>query len=211
MLTIIIRTALIYFFLVFVMRIMGKRQIGQMQISELVISLMLSELAVMPIANYNIPILHSLIPIILLIFLEIVSAYLSTKSRKFKKIFDGTPSIIIAHGKIDQKELGKMRLSLDELLGELRLKEVRGIRDVDYALLEQNGQLSVITAGDSVVGLDHPLIVDGQINKNGLMFIQKSESWLARELKKRHLPLERVFFFSLDDGGNFTVIEKESK
>lgn len=211
MLTIIARTALIYFFLVFVMRIMGKRQIGQMQISELVISLMLSELAVMPIENYNIPILHSLIPIILLIFLEIVSAYLSTKSRKFKKVFDGTPGIIIAHGKIDQKELLKMRLSLDELLGELRLKEVRGIRDVDYALLEQNGQLSVITAQSSVVGLDHPLIVDGQINKNGLTFVQKSESWLARELKKRHLTLEEIFFFSVDDGGNFTVIEKEKK
>ncbi len=211
MLIIIARTALIYFFLVFVMRIMGKRQIGQMQISELVISLMLSELAVMPIANYNIPILHSLIPIILLIFLEIVSAYLSTKSRKFKKIFDGTPGIIIAHGKIDQKELLKMRLSLDELLGELRLKEVRGIRDVDYALLEQNGQLSVITAQSSVVGLDHPLIVDGQINKNGLTFVQKSESWLARELKKRHLTAEQIFFFSVDDGGNFTVIEKEYK
>ena len=211
MLTIISRTALIYFFLVLVMRIMGKRQIGQMQISELVISLMLSELAVMPISDFSIPILHSLVPIAILILLEIFSAYLSIKSRKFKKVFDGTPSIIISHGKIDQKELERMRLSLDELLGELRLKEVRGIRDVDYALLEQNGQLSVITAKNSVIGLDHPLIVDGKINKNGLKFIKKSESWLARELKSRHLPLDRVFFLSLDDGGNFTVIEKEKK
>lgn len=211
MLTIISRTALIYFFLVLVMRIMGKRQIGQMQISELVISLMLSELAVMPISDFSIPILHSLVPIAILILLEIFSAYLSIKSRKFKKVFDGTPSIIISHGKIDQQELERMRLSLDELLGELRLKEVRGIRDVDYALLEQNGQLSVITAGNSVIGLDHPLIVDGKVNKNGLKFIKKSESWLARELKSRHLPLDRVFFLSLDDGGNFTVIEKEKK
>lgn len=209
MLTIIIRTVIVYIFLVLVVRLMGKRQIGELQISELAISLMLSELAVMPITDASIPLAHSAVPILILIFLEIILTFTATKSRVFKRIFDGTPNLIISHGKLDQKQLSQIRISLDELLGELRLKDVNGIRGVDYALLEQNGRLSVITGDNQVTGLDHALVVDGAINKNNLDFIGKNEAWLLGRLSRRNLELKKVFLYSLDDAGVETIIEKE--
>ena len=142
MLTILIRTILIYLILLFVLRIMGKRQIGELDLTELVITLMLSELAVEPITDGNIPLLYALIPILTLISLEILISFAETKSVFIKNILPEKPNYLIERGVLNQKELEKQRITMDELLCELRLKDISDIGDVYYAILERNGKLS---------------------------------------------------------------------
>lgn len=224
MLTTLCRTVIIYFALIAVLRLTGKRQIGQMQPSELVVTLMLSELAVTPINNPSIPILHSLLPIIVIIITEITIAYFVTKSPMMKRAFDGTPSFLISCGKLNQSELAKQRISMEEMLTQLRLCGYPDLNEVYYAILEPNGQLSVIPKGSyqsiqrndlniqsAESGLPHPLIVDGIISQFNLKLIQKDEKWLRSEISKRGATVDQIFFFAYDDAGKTIFIPKEQK
>ena len=140
---IFIRTIVIYMLLLAVMRLSGKRQIGEIQISELVTTFLLSDIASYPLTDPAIPLLNAVVPIFTIIPLEIIFSFLTTKSAQLKKILDGNPSIIILHGKIQKKEMSHVRLSMEDLLCELRLKNIASVSDVDYAIVEQNGQISV--------------------------------------------------------------------
>ena len=224
MFTIFVRTILTYLFLIAVMRLMGKRQIGELQLSELITALLLSEIAALPLTNSAIPLMHAIIPITALISLEIIITFIVTKSVALKRIFDGTPSLLIVKGKLDLKEMARLRLSIEELNGELRLKGYSDIGDIYYAILEQNGQLSVfpraqaspVTPADiqrsaSEKGIAHALIVDGKINVDNLRLASYSEEKLQKSLKKRALSPENVFLFTADDLGNETVIPKPCK
>ena len=175
MLTIFIRILLIYILLILTMRFMGKRQIGQLQLSELVTTILLSELAVQPITDENIPISFAVIPIATLISLEIIISFAVTKISFLKPIFDGKPSILINRGNIDLKEISRVRISMEEFLSQLRIAGIADISDVDYAILEQNGQLSVIPKRSESpptsselsknvreTGISHALIVDSK-------------------------------------------------
>lgn len=191
------------------MRMTGKRQIGELQISELVTALMLSELAVAPISNVNISLLYAVIPITTLITLEIIITFIVTKSKFCKRIFDGEPSFIIKHGVLDQRELAKQRISVDEFCGELRLKDAANIGEVDYAIIEQNGKLSVFPkSGGSGGGIAHLLIIDGDINYNNLNISGRSDRWLAKRLSESKLSQDEIFMFSVDDAGNEIIIKK---
>lgn len=218
----IIRTVIVYFYLIFAIRLTGKRQIGQMQMSEFVTALLLSELAALPITDLSIPLFSSLIPIILLLCLEISIPFLANKIPTFKKIIDGAPSIIIKKGVIDQKELERLRLSVDELLAELRLKNIDDISEVEYAILEQNGQLSVITcarfhpitredAGISPpeTGFPHPIIISGHFSSFNLSFTKKSRKWVKNKLNGRKV--KDVLLFTVDDNDKVNIIYKEEK
>ena len=143
MVTVLIRTAIIYLLLLLALRLTGKRQVGELQISELITTFMISELATSPIQDLSIPLIYSIIPIVFLLCAEIILSFLATKSKKLKKLFFGDPSFIIKNGKLDQDELGKLRIGINEFLWELRIKDVSDIDDVEYAILEQNGKLSV--------------------------------------------------------------------
>jgi len=222
MLSTLFRTIIIYFSLIAVLRLTGKRQIGQMQPSELVVTLMLSELAVAPINNPSIPILHTLIPITLIVVTEIIIAYFVTKSPLMKRAFDGTPSFLIAGGKLIQHELARQRVSMEELLTQLRLCGYPNISDVCYAILEPNGQLSVIPKAamqpiqrcDQQIhpdesGLPHPLIIDGAISEFNLSLIGKDKTWLRREISRHGATVDQVFYFSQDDSGQQILIRKE--
>ena len=216
------RTIIVYILLLLVLRLMGKRQIGELQPSELVTTLLLSEIASQPIVDDNIPLVYGVVPVVVILSLEVITSFIVTKSQILKKVFDGTPSILIRRGVLDQKEMKKVRLSLEELIGELRLKNISDISQVEYAILEQNGQLSVIpTAADSAVkakdlhlsvsenGISHPLIIDGNISEYNLKALGKSEVWLQKTLEKKKIKrIKDVFLLTCDDGDNVTVVRK---
>ena len=225
MVTVLIRTAIIYVLFTIAIRLMGKRQVGEMQLSELITTFMLSELAINPIQDISIPIAYSVIPLVFLFAMEVISSFLVMKSPFLKKIFMGTPSVIIKNGVLNQRELARLRISLSELLSELRLKDVSSIEDVDYAILEQNGKLSVFLKADKRTvtiedlqkskkpssGIAHALIIDGDINRSGLEMSGKSEKWLLDYLKKNNLEAKDVFLISVDNTNNINIIKKEEK
>ena len=176
MATVLIRTASIYLILIMAMRLTGKRQIGELQIAELVVTFMLSELAVYPITDKNASLAHAVLPIILLLSLEVIFSFIQTKSRTARKLFSGGPTVIISQGRLCIEELAKNRLDLEELLGELRLKDIFDISEVEYAILEENGKLSVFLKAPKRpatveelgvipidAGISHPIIIDGKI------------------------------------------------
>ena len=207
MAAIFIRTILIYLLLLAVMRISGKRQIGEIQISELVTTFLLSDIASYPLTNPGIPILNAVIPIFTIIPLEIIFSFLTTKCARLKKLLDGKPSIVILHGKIQKKEMERLRLSMDDLLCELRLKGIASIADVDYAILEQNGQISVFEKNDAP--LSHAVIIDGTINAKLLKQIGRNKHWLQEILKSANIrEYGDIFFLSVTDEGNITLIKQ---
>lgn len=220
MYTLFFRTIITYILLVSAMRFMGKRQLGELELSELVITMLLSELASIPIADNTIPLTFSLIPIVILISVEVIISYLAIKNRKVKKLIGGSPSIIINKGRLCKNEMAKDRLSLDELMSQLRLKDISDISDVEYAILEENGQISIIpkihaktvTLSDLNInknekGIIHTVIADGQISDFNLKIIGHNRKWLFNQLKKRKTRLNDVFLFSVDDAGNINLIK----
>ena len=209
MVTVFIRTIIIYFSLIVAIRLLGKRQVGELELSELVITFMLSELATMPILDSSLPLSHTVVPIIVLITSEIVSSFLVTKSPFIKKLLNGNPSYIIKRGKINQKELARLRMGLPELLGELRLKDIDDVSNVDYAILEENGKLSVFEKDKT--SLAHALIIDGRVIRSNLDIVCKDEKWLFSYLKKHKVELCDVFLLTICDNNSINIIMKENE
>ena len=223
MITIFIRTVLIYVILVFSMRLMGKRQVGELQLSELTVTILLSELAAYPLTDKDAPFAYSVVCILLLLSIEVIVSFVLLRFPSLKVLLTGKPSMIIRNGKLDQRELTRQRLCLSELLCALRQEGVFDIADVKYAILEENGKLSVfpkpdaapltprdakIKADDS--GIAHSLIVDRKIIHQNLKDAGWTRSRLDKELKRRNCRLSDVFLFSVDDAENVTVIYRES-
>ena len=226
MFIVLIRAVILYFIVVFIMQLMGKRQIGQLQPFELVIALMVSELAAMPMQDTNIPLIHGIIPIITLLVLQVLLSTLQLKSEAARIIFCGKPSILIEKGEINISELKKNRLNLNDLLEELRLKEYYNIKDIEYAILETGGQISIIpkseiepaTRKDLNVEsrqymLPVTLILDGKINNANLKLIEKDRSWLSNQLQENNiLSTDQVFLALLDSKGKLVYqLKKEGK
>ena len=209
MATVLIRTLIIYLVFIITIRLMGKRQVGELEISELVITFMISELATMPIQNPTIPLSYAVIPIIVLVVGEIVFSFLITKSKLLKKLIVGNPSYIIKKGKLNQGELSRLRMGLSELLYELRLKDVDDISNVDYAILEENGKLSVFEKDKSK--LSHAIIIDGDIVKSNLELICKDEKWVLSYLERHKIDLKNVFLLCASEDLSINIIMKEIK
>ncbi|MGH4118309.1 DUF421 domain-containing protein [Clostridium sp.] len=205
------------------MRLMGKKQIGELEPFELVIALMISELATFPMTDTRIPLLHSIVPIITLLFLQVGTSYIELKSEKARKILTGTPSILIRNGKIDISELRSQRFNINDLLEELRLKGYFNISDIQYAILETSGELSimpvtqqnVVTKADLKIktaqeSLPIPLIMDGNINYKNLKLLSKDETWLKSILKQNNISCSKdVFIGTLDSKNKFYYQLKE--
>lgn len=209
MATVLIRTLIIYLVFIITIRLMGKRQVGELEISELVITFMISELATMPIQNPTIPLSYAVIPIIVLVVGEIVFSFLITKSKLLKKLIVGNPSYIIKKGKLNQGELSRLRMGLSELLYELRLKDIDNISNVDYAILEENGKLSVFEKDKSK--LSHAIIIDGDIVKSNLELICKDEKWVLSYLERHKIDLKNVFLLCASEDLSINIIMKEIK
>ncbi len=194
--TVLFRTLFFYFFVLVAYRLMGKREIGQLGVIDLIVSILIAELVAISIEETENPIYLTIIPIAVLVLLEIVFAYISIKSRKFRNVFDGKPSLIIANGKINYKEMIKQRYSLDDLLISLRMQGIKELDMVEYAFLEPNGQLSIFKYNLFKLRSSYPmpLILDGSIQKKALKHIHKSEIWLKNELSNKNLTYKDVFY-----------------
>ena len=178
---------------------------GQLSIIDLIVSLLIAELAVISIENYKDSLLYSLIPIILLVILQCTLAYISLKKPKFRMFIEGNPSLIIKNGKINYNEMLKQRYNLDDLLVQLRDKGYRSIEDVEYAVLESNGTLSVFPYQKDKSPLPLPIILDGNIQEDTLKHLNKDESWVYNFLDKKSINISDVFFAFYKDRSIFII------
>jgi uncharacterized membrane protein YcaP (DUF421 family) len=224
MITVAIRTFFIYIILNVTLRVLGKRQIGQLETTELVSALLLSELATVAISDATLPIAFSLIPVLLLMSFELLTSDIKNRNPFLKRLFEGSPGVLIERGVLDKAALKRMRISVEELLCAFRLQGVVSIDEVYYAILEQNGQLSVILKKEKQqptieelatpykeTGISHAIIVDGRIKKAELSASGRTERWLQNALSSRGVTSDEVFLLAVDDGGSITMIKKEEK
>lgn len=218
------RTIFLYVIVLIVMRFMGKREIGQMQPFELVISIMIADLAATPMSEIGIPILYGIIPILGLLLMHIIISVLNIKSLRVREIICGKPAILIKKGKIDQKALIKENYTINELQERLRINNVFSFEDVEYAILETSGQISIIqksekrnlTPEDLKIypdkeGISYDLVIDGKVMKDNLKKINKDEVWLENELRKRNLKIEDTFVAILNGDGSIYYQKKYIK
>ena len=224
MLTIFIRTVLIYVILTVTMRIMGKRQLGELDVGELVITILLSEIASTPITNPETPLGEALIPIFALASLEIVTSILILRIPFFKSILSSKPAVLIRRGKIDFKMLNKVRISIEELVSQIRQNGIYDLCEVDYAILEENGKMSVIPKNANRqpdktdmnvqcpdTGIMHIVISDGCVNSHSLSIINKDRKWLENKLKKLKVKIKDIFCMTVDDAGKIFIQTRGGK
>lgn len=191
---------------------MGKREVGELSILDLVVFIMIGELAVVAIEDQKEPIMHSVFPMLILVVIQILFSYISLNSKKFRDIIEGKPIIIINRGKIDEKEMRRQRYNFDDLLMQLREKDIRNIADVEFAILETSGKLSVFQKENKKSGdITIPLIMDGAIMEINLERINKTKLWLKQELKKKgYTNVKNISFCSYQNGSLF-IDEKDEK
>lgn len=203
------RTILFYLIITVLYRFMGKREVGQLGIVDLIVSILIAELAAISIDNRTESIFLSIIPIVVLVLIQMGMAYYSLKNQKVRDAFDGTPSVMINRGKINFKEMVKQRYNIDDLLTQLREQHVKSIEEVDYAILETSGKLSVFKKKDNRFG-DYPLplILDGKIQEDTLTQIQKTKKWLQKTLTEEHVNIEDIFYAFYQEK-NIFIIKKE--
>ncbi|WP_082233726.1 DUF421 domain-containing protein [Halobacillus massiliensis] len=182
----VFRTLITYLLILLIFRVMGKREIGELSVMDLVVFIMLAEIAVFLIEKPGSSIWNAIVPMAVLLLVQWGSAYFSLKSKRFREWFDGKPTIIIKNGKIDEREMRKQRYNFSDLLIQLREKGYQHIDDIDYAILEPSGKLSVFEKDDNN-GSNYAvvLIADGKIQYTGLKSIQKNKDWLMNEIKKQ--------------------------
>ena len=222
MLTILLRTIIIYVTLIIVMRLMGKRQIGELEISDLVTTFLLSEIASLPITDTSIPIAHSIIPMMVLLMFEVSSSWFLSRFPTLKGFLSARPATLISNGKINRREMLHARISLDELIGELRQAGISDISEVRYAILEQNGKITVIqkakykslTPADVKVeicdnGIDHIIISNGHFNKYSLKLLKITEKEISDILSSKGLIRKNVYLMLMDDSKNTKIFRKD--
>ncbi len=206
------KSLLFYVLITIVYRIMGKREIGELSIMDLIVSIFIAELAAISIDNYKENVFLSIIPIGVLVILQIISAKVSFKNEKVRSVIDGNPSVIINRGKINFDEMLKQRYNLDDLLTQLRAKSIKSIEEVDYAILETSGKLSVFKSSeDEEHTYPLPVIIDGKIQEDVLIQIKKSKEWLEESLKKENYLLEDIFYGFYRDKRLFLIRNENIK
>ena len=219
-----IRTLIIYAALIIIMRFMGKRQLGELEITDLVTTLLISEVASLPLSNTDIPLTHAVLPILLLMSLEVILSGALLKIPFLKKILSVRPAILIRHGIPDRAALRSARISTEELFSQLRQKDVTDPDEIEYAILEPNGQISITKKAaeqqatlkelgiqTTERGIMHVVVCDGQINARNLELAGKDIRWLESFLKKHRTAPDRVFLLLLDDAGQTRLFVKEGR
>ena len=223
MLVLVIRTLILYAVVVTSMRIMGKRQIGELQPSELVVAIMISDLASVPMQAIDIPLLSGVIPVLTLIVAEVVMSFISLKSKTARRFITGEPSIIIYNGHVNEGELKRLRFNLNDLQEQLRIGGFPNLTAVEVAVLETNGQISIIPKKDARTvtvrdmrlqyavreNLPYMFISDGVLNQTELKRSGKTEKWLMEQLKRQGIAhIKEVFIASYDENDGFYLQRK---
>ena len=225
MANIFVRTIILYILIVLLLRLSGKREVGQLELTELVTTFMISELASSPITNNNIPLLYGIIPTATLVCLEVFLSFAGLKSSFFSKLLSGTPAILISKGVLRKKELFNSRISMNELMSSLRVMGISQISDVEYAILEPSGKLSVIQKAKSTSptredlnifpdekGIDHIIIADGKVMNRNLAECNLDIQWLDKNLKKNSFSSpKQVFFMGVNDKNEVTIIKSDKE
>ena len=217
-----VRAIIIYLIVLIVMRLMGKREIGQLQPFELAISIMIADLASIPMTDPGVPIFNGIVPILGLLAMHLVITVINIKSVNIRKITCGKPTVLVYRGKIDEEALKRERFTISELQERLRVKDVFNLGDVEFAILETNGEISVIQKPNKrnsipedfgimpeYEGMPYDLIVDGKIMSENLNKIGKDEKWLYKQVVKFKTTPENVLIATMDGKGNFFCQEKE--
>lgn len=222
MIELILKTLLIYFSLTLTMRLLGKRQLGELETGELVITFLLSEIASLPITEPTLPLRRTLIPILTLVCIELAISTLMVRIPFVKRLFTARPSVIITRGRIDVREMRRVRLTPEELIVQLRQNGIFDIREVDYAIIEGNGKMSVIPKErhrqpdkselqlpDRDRGAMHIIVSDGKINAHNLRLLNKDEDWLERLLRERGCTRGDVFFMTCNDSFEIDLVKRD--
>lgn len=220
MLVLVLRTLILYIIVIVAMRIMGKRQLGELQPSELVVAIMISDLASVPMQAIDIPLLSGILPVMTLIIAEVMMSYLSLKSKHMRKLLSGEANIVIYNGHINERELSRLRFNINDLLEELRLNGCHDVSDVQVAVIETSGKLSVIpkdsartvTTEDLSLtnvrhdGLPCTIVSDGVLDKRELDRSGKDITWFEGEMKKQGIKrIKDIFIASLDAEGEMFI------
>ncbi|MBQ8415963.1 MAG: DUF421 domain-containing protein [Clostridia bacterium] len=221
MTTILIRTLLIYIFLIATVRLMGKRQIGELEVTDLVTTFLLSEIAALPVTNQDIPISYALLPMIVLLSLEVFSSYILVRVPKLKSLLSASPTVLINNGVLDQRALMETRVSVDELIAEIRQQQLTDISQVAYAILEKNGKLTVLPKARYAqpnaeeLGLQpkseplmHIVYSGGCFSDKGLGLINKDRKWLESQFARRGIDKKRLFFATANQKGKLYWLYK---
>ena len=224
MLTIFIRTIIIFAILMITMRIMGKRQLGELDVGEFVITILLSEIATLPITNTEKSLISAIIPIATLAILEISSSALILRFPKIKKLLSSKPTVLISRGKMNKAEMRKVRISIEDLITQIRQNGIFDLEEVDYAILEENGKMSIIPKSiyrqpdrndlnipDNNSGAMHILISDGVINTHGINILNKDEKWLTDILNGYGLTARDVLCMTGNDAGKLYIIKEDGQ
>ena len=224
MLTILLRTLLVYVILIATMRLMGKRQLGELELSELITTLLISEIASLPIVEQSFPLMYAIIPLVTILTLEVALSMLLLKCPRLKNLASTRPDILIRHGNIEQAVMRRNRVSIEELISEARQAGLSTLEDVDYAIMEQNGKITVLPKRSALPpsakdmglkppesGILHVLIGDGRINRYNLQLLGLDEAWVAEQLQKKGVTQKEVFLLGCDDLLQLYWIREEKK
>lgn len=218
----LIRTIVLYAFIIFAIKIMGKRQISDLQTSELVITILISNIAAIPMQNTAQPLLTGIIPILVLICCEISASFLMLKNLKIRQLICGKPIIVINEGKLDQKAMEYLRLSTEDLSEQLRQLDVFSLDDVWFAIMETNGQMSVMKKSEKQPPdamtlklkvpdgeLETVVVSDGIISESSLQRCDLSKDWLSEIFEKEKVKLEDIFIMTAKKSKQYKIIKKE--
>lgn len=204
------RTIFLYVLMVFIFRLMGKREVGELSVIDLVIFVMIAEVATFALDDPKRALFESIIAMVLLLVIQLISSFLSLKSKKVRDLLDGDPSLIIRNGEIIETEMRKLRYNLDDLFQQLREQQIGSIQEVSYAFLEPSGNLSVFTKDGQHPVL--PLIVDGDIQYKHLILIQKDKEWFLNMLREENIDdPTTVFYCSYENNELFFQIKEKFK
>ena len=208
MISIFIRTIIIYIILNVMLKIMGKRQIGELEVNELVSTLLISEIAALPISDTSIPLVPSVIPILFIASFEVIVSAIKNKSKVIKRLVEGEPSYIIYKGRLKQNILAENRISINEVLTEMRTQGIGDLCDVRYAILEQNGKISFIKESESP-NIATTLVIDTNPELKNIKAAGLDMEWLSERLDERKIKLNEVFLMTVNEDGKITLIKKE--
>lgn len=225
MLIVFIRVLLIYVLIIFSLRMMGKRQIGQLQPSELVVTILVSNIATMSIEDTNVPLISGIVPILALVSFDVLISALSMKSKGARRIISGTPRVLIQDGKINQAEMHELRFTVDDIMSQLRSNNVFDIQDVEYAVVETTGILTVYQKFEArnvtpkMLGLQKPygsdappivMISDGVVIDSAFQYCNLKKEWLHKVLEENQLQEQDVFLMTCDRSANYLIIKRQS-
>lgn len=220
----VVRTVLMYGAILAAVRVMGKRQISQLQTSELVVTLLISELAMLPIQEGNLPLWTGVLPMAVLVLCELLVSFGMLKSSRFRKLVCGSPTVVIQRGEILQNEMRRLRITTEDLMEQLRQNGVFYLEDVAWAIIETNGMMNVIRRPeeDPVTPrqlqlkpeppvLETSVISDGEVSLHSLKLVGKDRDWLDRRLKEQGIAVKDIFLMTARSDGKWRIIKKQGK